>query len=310
MDTTHDVIRILGPAFSRQQANAQGFTDRRLASAVRRGELLLIHRGAYVHRPTWDNATYEAQHSLGARAILATEPTFTATCETALALHGLPLLRANDEPYHFLSRTEQRRTKGACILYPRRTYVPPPERVLPVAEAIAVTVALRPLVGIVAGDAALRDKLVSHADLISAVDSTTMLRGLRSDDSVVRRAMWRMTSLSESPPESVLRIGFEQLGFVVQPQYEVAGVRGGRAFRVDVAVSLPESPTHLVGVEYDGEGKYMEGAHVVMAEKDRENAIREAGVPIVRVTARQLSDVASVAMRVRHVARQFHTRVA
>ena len=61
-------------------------------------------------------------------------------------------------------------------------------------------------------------------------------------------------------------------------------------------------PEWRVLVEYDGRIKYEGGPDALLAEKRREDAIREAGWSVLRITAQDLRDPAGLAARVRRLA--------
>lgn len=147
----------------------------------------------------------------------------------------------------------------------------------------------------------------SPTSQIAAVESTSVLRGRRRSDDYVVRHIEQMTPLAESPPETMLRVQLANAGFVVTPQL-VVPVCGGREFRLDLGVAEPSHPELVVGVEYDGEAKY-QGHSTLLAEKHHEDAIREQGIPVVRVTSADLRDVGALAVRIRHISRQFHNKL-
>lgn len=295
-----------GSAFSRRQANDCGLSDCTLKHAVIRGDLVKVGHGAYVQQHAWEAATFERRHALTALALLDANPGFTAGFETALALHGLPIPGAEQQRCHFFSDTQQVRRSKSAVYYPRHGVVEAVGQVHGLAEAIVTTLAVRVKAGVVAGDAALRQGLVSREELHGAAQTAHELRVSRLSLEQLTQRLHLLTPRAESPKESLLRLALVGEGFIVEPQYEPPAIRGARRYRVDLGVWTADAPHEVVGVEYDGEDKYAEGWGVVSREKERENAVREAGVPIVRVRSKDLRNGAGLAMRIRYVARQFY----
>src|SRR5699024_1178623 len=70
-----------------------GHSSKQLSSAVRRGELLRLRPGVYVHTASWTQAPpwHRYQVVIGAAALR--DPALIFCRESALVLHGLPLRR-------------------------------------------------------------------------------------------------------------------------------------------------------------------------------------------------------------------------
>lgn len=85
-----------------------------------------------------------------------------------------------------------------------------------------------------------------------------------------------------------------RLGFSVVPQFTIRDAYGNFVGRVDFFL-----PDLGVVVEFDGASKYAMAAEggqaALMAEKDRENAIRRLGYGIVRVTWKDLRNPQTIA---------------
>lgn len=86
-----------------------GRRRRRLSDANARGELLRLDRGVYVDPSLWLGAAPWTRHLLTTRAHALTQPGAVFCRETALSLHGFPLLRA---PQYVHVRTGSRSNTG------------------------------------------------------------------------------------------------------------------------------------------------------------------------------------------------------
>jgi very-short-patch-repair endonuclease len=97
--------------------------------------------------------------------------------------------------------------------------------------------------------------------------------------------MAAMDGRAESPGESRTRMVLSALGLPVEPQVEIIDADGELVGRVDFLVA------DRVVVEFDGAVKYRgdSGADVLIAEKRREDRLRELGYEVVRVTWDELA---------------------
>jgi hypothetical protein len=75
-----------------------GLGERRIATAVRRGQLRRLHRGAYALEEQWTQATEETQHCMRLLAVQLATPDATGTGLTAVSGWGLPVVRLPDAP--------------------------------------------------------------------------------------------------------------------------------------------------------------------------------------------------------------------
>ncbi|WP_375484707.1 type IV toxin-antitoxin system AbiEi family antitoxin domain-containing protein [uncultured Jatrophihabitans sp.] len=134
--------------------------------------------------------------------------------------------------------------------------------------------------GLMAADAALRQKLTTRAELESALDWARGWYGVRQAREVIRFADPR----AESPLESVVRLALHDSGFPPpELQYEI--FLPGRRWPLRVDFCWPE---HRLVLEADGRTKYVGDAN--WREKQREALIRPLGFRIERVIQADVED--------------------
>lgn len=139
----------------------------------------------------------------------------------------------------------------------------------------------------VAADAALRQGLVTPDQLRAAASLLRGQRGLTR----ARAAIEWCDARHETPGESVTAFVLRQLGYDLDPQFGpgLTGPGGG-PLHADFLILGTR-----VLVEFDGEIKYEardadEARQLLFAEKRREDALREAGYEVVRLTWRDLQN--------------------
>lgn len=103
---------------------------------------------------------------------------------------------------------------------------------------------------------------------------------------------------SESPGETLTRLALVRGG--LRPISQVRITTRERTYRVDLLLELER-----VVVEFDGAVKYegLQGREALVAEKRREDALREAGYGVLRVTWREVV-AADATERLLHRVRQ------
>jgi hypothetical protein len=163
---------------------------------------------------------------------------------------------------------------------------------LAVPDAVATVSSVSVEGGVVAGDVALHDGHCTIEQLDEAAER--LGPGLRGR-ARLRRAMAAMDGRAESPGESRTRMVLSALGLPVEPQVEIIDADGELVGRVDFLVA------DRVVVEFDGAVKYRgdSGADVLIAEKRREDRLRELGYEVVRVTWDELAQPERLHAKVR-----------
>lgn len=258
-----------------------------LRRAERSGSILRLHKGWYAAPPPRDaRQLFVAQARARARGH---DGRAVVGHEAALLVHGLPVLRGPDEAppevqLMFVSGGRHRRRNGV-VMTPR---VGPPWAVAAgwdtVHPALAVVQAglSDPRLVTVSGSAALREQLCTDQQLAEAANSMVGCSGIGP----ARAALTWASALHESPAESLGAHAFGTLGIRVIPQFAIPGSEAytpsGEPWRADLRVH-----GRPVLIEIDGMSKYT-APSVLRDEKRREDAIRQMGWEVVRLTWAQL----------------------
>lgn len=146
--------------------------------------------------------------------------------------------------------------------------------------------------GVFAMDAALHRGLVQRCDLQAAVRATVGMHSHAAAEVAARRSDGR----AESPAESLGRLVIEDLGYDLEPQFEVRGALGQLIGRVDWRIRDTKVLIEVDGLQkYEGES----GRDALAREKARENELRALGWVIVRLTWADLHRPAVVDARIR-----------
>ena len=255
----------------------RGWTPDQVAAAVTRGTLVRVARGVYAAP---GDLTAEAEHLRLARVLRGRLGAGAALShDSAALLHGLPLAKvpqrvhATREPPAGGRRTAQLHLHVAPLAGSVTTVAG--VRVTTLARTAADLARNHSFTwGVAATDAALRLGATPH-DLAGEV---LMAKG-RTNCQRLRAVVAAADGRAESPAESASRTTMERAGLPTpQLQYAVLN-QGVWVARCDFA--WPEFG--VVG-EVDGKSKYSTllakgetAADVVMAEKRREERIRQAG---------------------------------
>ena len=286
----------------REHLLADGYSSAELRRGVRTGGLVVLRRGFYVDHSAVPE-TPEERHALQVRA---TWPTLTSDAvishASAAALLGLPLWRVRLDRVH-VTRTRAHGGRvnprlhvhsaslaagdvvllgGLAVTSVART-VTDLARSLPFAEAVCVA------------DAALHRELLTPDEFAAAVAQAVRRPGVTA----ARRVAAFADGRSESPGESRSRVGMWLLGL---PKPELQMPIATRLGVRHADFGWPEFRT--VG-EFDGLVKYsallrpgQEPGDAVIAEKRREDAIRDEGWRVTRWIWSELEPFDQVALRI------------
>jgi putative AbiEi antitoxin of type IV toxin-antitoxin system/uncharacterized protein DUF559 len=276
----------VGPATTTEAASrivttdelvAEGLSPHHIARLVTRGRLLRLRRGVYVW-PAERSAIADPRerHLLDTlSALRLAGPTAAAADASAAVLLGLPLFGALPTTPHLavprrpaLGQTGRPRTLLRVRDLPARRVTTASGGRCTTSERtvvdIARTTGLR--AGVVIADAALAAG-TPRSSLEEALDECRGWPGIRRARSVVSFA----DGLSETPLESIGRVAIARAGL---PAPELQVWIGG--YRVDYLWR----DQRTIG-EADGAGKYT-APSALMAEKRREDRLRELGFEVVR----------------------------
>ncbi|WP_404349737.1 type IV toxin-antitoxin system AbiEi family antitoxin domain-containing protein [Phycicoccus jejuensis] len=284
-----------GGVFTSAEATGLGVEETALRRARAAGGVVRVRRDAYVLGECWTDAGPEQRLALRTRAVLRTRGEDVASHQSALALHGLPLVDLALDVVDVLGGSTRTRSAGGLRVHPREDVehvVADGYRCVPVAFALAqVVVRSGVRAGMVPVDAALHSGRISREQLGEALGR---LAGRPAQVLRAEPVMARCSALSESPGETLTRLFLVDAGFVLRAQVWV-GDDDGLVGRVDLLVE------DRVVVEFDGAVKYggTDGREALVAEKRREDRLRALGYAVVRVTWADLAHPERVVARVR-----------
>lgn len=278
---------------SRSDLINSGWTDRRIAAAIRDGALHQVRRGWFIdadeRRALWEEEKHRAHVIAVARD--ARGPAVMSHSSSAvlwrLPLWDMKLVRVHmttDAPHRISSSPDVRRHVAPlppgdlalvdgirCTSLERTVF--DLIRVLPLASAVAVADAAERQMGERGWEWDLDAVTSWRRSLASRIDAATGARG-------VRQARWVSAfadGRAQSPGESVSRLHLHRLGFEAPDLQVPVPAPGGSTYFVDFG---------LRGVrafgEFDGKGKYLDAAlregksveQIVLEEKQREDWIR------------------------------------
>jgi hypothetical protein len=285
-----------------------GFSDDEVRRLVRTGRLTPVRRGVYVQSGMPEDVlARHVLHVLAAAGELARDAVVSHA--SAAVLHGLPIWGVPLERVHVTRPRRGGGRRGALVhvhpapLGPDEVVTIAGLRVTSLARTVADLARTLPFEqAVVLADAARfhkRPGRVAEADLLAALDGAPRRPGTRA----ARRAIDFSEELSESVGESRSRVALAAAGLAPPVlQWEVRAAATGRLIgRVDFA--WPQLGT--VG-EFDGLVKYgrtlcpgQDVAEVLVAEKLREDALRDEDLGVVRWIWSDLRDFAPTAQRLR-----------
>ncbi len=268
---------------------AGGIGREEIGRAVRAGHLVRLRRNALVDGETWRSAKPWERHDLRARAVAASLPRghkVALSHHSALALRGVSLFGVDDRVH--LVHVDGGRGRTDRVVASHRAI---PEALVevhqgirvvrPAAACLQVAAQFGTEAGLVSVDDALRSGLVSREACGEAQRVLKPERWSRAPAEALALADERV----ESAAESRARWAFHVLGFrQPTPQVVVSDETGRFVARVDFCYE----DLKLV-IEVDGMGKYTTSEDLI-AEKRREDRLRELGYAIVRLTWEDLAD--------------------
>ncbi|WP_370891394.1 type IV toxin-antitoxin system AbiEi family antitoxin domain-containing protein [Janibacter sp. GXQ6167] len=293
-----------GGVFTAEQAARFDVDRHDLACLRSRGQICRVRRDAYVLGEVWRAATPEERLALRTRAVLAARVSGIASHQSALALHGLPLLDPEREVDVVDDVVKPRVVSGVRITPPRKVgtvrFADALAWVmvggcpsLPISTAVVVTAARDGLLsGLVPLEAALRTRQCTLEHVKSALGVVPLSpRGRQRAEGLLAHA----DPASESVGETRTHVLLSDLGFRWRSQVRITDAGGAFVARVDFLVE------GQVVVEFDGALKYdgLEGRAALVAEKLREDRLRALGYAVVRLTWADLDHPGHVAAKIR-----------
>jgi predicted transcriptional regulator of viral defense system len=277
------------------QLRAVRADERRLRQAAARGELVRVHRGAYVRADAWSALDHREQYRRRViAAALASRSHPVLSHESAAAVWGIPIVGGDPSVVHVLtSSTAGTRTENGF----RRHAATAGSDDIVEREDVRVTSLARTLIdlarsgsfpaAVAALDWSLRppSKGAEPRMRIEALQEYFEGQAATHNRRRVHRALEFATPLAETPGESVSRAAIHELGFPAPVlQYRVDDARG-LAGITDFAW-----PQHGLLGEFDGLIKYTRNLarlgenveDIVVREKVREDRLRATGRRVAR----------------------------
>jgi very-short-patch-repair endonuclease len=293
-----------GGVVSHADVLACGYTESQLRERLKAGTWMRLRRGYYAARPDmealppWeiDKVVHRLHVRAAARALGSA---VVVSHQSAAVLHdvrlwGIPVgevqvtrldgrtcrVRAGVR-FHVgqLSDSSVTMVDGVVVTTP--------------ARALVELACVRPYeIAVIAVDSALRQRLTTQEELRDALDVVECWPGSGTAKAAVAFADGR----SESVGESRLRVLMDNQGL---PKAALQTRFGTAADNVIARVDFYLREFGVV-VEFDGLVKYRDTVrNTVLAEKVREDRLREMGLVVVRVTWDELADPAAVGWRIR-----------
>jgi predicted transcriptional regulator of viral defense system len=281
---------------------ADGYSPAELRRGVRTGGLVVLRRGAYLD-PSAKPAAPEAWHALEVRAAAPTlAPEAVISHASAAALFGLPLWGVRLDRVH-VTRCRPHGGRVDPRLHVHSASFDADEVV--VLDGIAVTSVARTVVDLArslpfeeavsVADAALHRKLLTPDELAAAVVRATRRPGVAA----ARRVVAFADSRSESPGESRSRVRMRRFG-LPEPELQMPIRTRYGIYYADFGWSH-----HRAIGEFDGLIKYgallrpgQDPGEAVVAEKRREDAIRDEDWRVARWIWSELEPFDAVARRI------------
>lgn len=297
------VARERGGWFSRADALEAGYTLSEIRLRLHRKRWMRLCRDAYVESGGWpaDEPQWvrtERLHGLMARAVFArASGGAVISHQSATLLHGLPTWGLDHSQVHLTKITGRARSDRTVRVHraPLRTDELDEAfglRLTSPARAIVETICTSSYeTGVVLSDAALRAGLVSSEQL------TTMAKRLEHwpGSPAAQAATAFADGSSESVGESRLRVLMANEGLPIpKSQVEIRDADGRLIGRVDFLV------LEQLIVEFDGALKY-ERPKDLVAEKHREDRLRECGYSFARISWSDLDQPRQTAARLRRL---------
>jgi hypothetical protein len=304
-----------GGWFTRTDAIASGYLDDEIGRRVRAGRWVRLCHGAYAEpgtddesRTVWERASWRhlraakaIYHRLGGRAVVSHQ--------SALLLYGIEVSELDLARVHVTRLTGHGRSSELVCQHAARPPVAEPaevDRVLVTPGPRSVVEAIRGTpypVAVSVVDAALRQRVATADQLSKAVE----LFGNSVGIGTAVRAVGFGDGRSESVGESRLRVLLADLGLPAPVlQAEIRDASGVLVARVDFLLAR-----WGIVIEFDGAVKYAgKGAEALIAEKQREDRVRDLGYEVVRVVWADLAAPAELVGRIRRaIARSQARRV-
>jgi hypothetical protein len=286
------------------ELTAAGFSDDRILTLTKRGDLYQVGRGAYADgtRARETLAFADGLQLLRLAAAVAVRGSGTVVShESAAYLYSMDLLAALEAPTLTCPPRRGRKARQGIRLHSAAL----PAGQVTVRAKLPVTTPARTVVdlartlsfkaGVVTADSALRRTLVTKTELTAVLASCARWPGARRAAAVIDFA----DGLAESPLESIARIAFKDCG-LPPPELQVwLGGTDEPIGRVDFYWKQ-----YLTIAEVDGAMKYADPERA-RAQLRRDSMFRDDGFEVVHFTWQQITQTpGQVAASIRNAFRR------
>ena len=294
-----------GGVFSRREAVESGYTASQIRDRLGDGRWRTVRRGHYYEPvdlgdvPQWEKELAEHRRSIHAVMKLLHAKPVAVSHQSALVLHKVPVWQADLSTVH-VTRVDGKNGRAVPGLDQHASVVPADDIVnigglavaSPARAVVEAACVLEFESAVVSADAALAAGLITRAQAARLLETIRFWPGSAS----ARAALHFADPRSESVGESRLRVLFDRQGLPApETQVSLTDRRGKFVARVDFYFR-----EYGVVVEFDGLVKYRDAAaDVVVAEKRREDRLRERGLIVVRVIWDDLDTPEFTAQRAR-----------
>lgn len=292
-----------GGVFTTAQAATAGYSQGAVLNLLADGEWHRLRRGAYVEQSLLESLDGTSRHAVHVRAVMLTLGARVAVSHvSALALHGLTVWGADLSRVHVTRRDGGSGRVHADVVHhcgqigPDEIDLVDGVRTVSVARAVVEHAATSSFEsGVVSADAALHTGRTSPGDLRRALEAIRSWPGARDASAAIPFADGRC----EGVGESIGRVLMHEQGLPAPDlQREFFDAVGRFIGRVDFVFEAERTIVEFDGrVKYRGMGK--DPAEVVIAEKRREDRLRELGYEVVRLDWSDLARPRQTATRIR-----------
>lgn len=285
---------------------AEGYAYSELARLRTVGELRPLRRGAYSldpRAPTDSRTTHREQVHAAARVLTRNDAIVSHM--SAAALHGLPLWQSDLTTVHLTCGRDgggRRRRSNFIHIAPIEAHE------ITEIDGVPVTTLARTVVDLARGMSAFKSVPIGDAALRHGLDGDELAEALarcRGWRGIIRarRAVAFLDPRSESVGESCSRVRMAEVGLPApELQVKVFDDHGYLVGRTDFGWL----DRRTLG-EFDGATKYgplrrsdQTAEDVVLAEKDREDALRDEGFQVVRWRWDALKDPTILRRKIMH----------
>lgn len=264
---------------SPERLHEAGLTDYKIAQSVREGKLLRLRRGVYIWATNFHALKPWEKYPLEILAFSKVSPRAIFSHQSAAALYSLGLIGVPDKIHVYSPASSRGNSRGVL------KHALPLDSTSVVTElglrATSLTTTVKDCAvvvpfrfGVAIADSALHLYPMDPEKL-----RANLLGYSGRHQTRVRQVAQCMSSLAESPGETLTRLILDELNLDYTEQVEMRVE--GQLYRVDFLVKNPQFV-----VEFDGKTKYLDFQppnQVLLNERSRERKLQRMGYPVFRL---------------------------